>query len=71
MVECIFFYSQKVLLSFLIVIFQNQIRRIQDEIDRTESKLETMTTNEGGRKRGKKDDPKKSDKEVIFSELFY
>lgn len=30
-----------------------------------------MTTNEGGRKRGKKDDPKKSDKEVIFSELFY
>lgn len=52
------------LVLILIEIFQNQIRRIQDEIDRTESKLETMTTNEGGRKRGKKDDPKKNDKEV-------
>jgi hypothetical protein len=44
---------------------QCQIRRIQDEIDRTESKLETLSsTADTGKKRGKKDDSKRNDKEV-------
>jgi CCR4-NOT transcription complex subunit 3 len=45
-------------------ILQNQIRRIQDEIDRTEAKVEALSVAEAGRKRGKKEDVKKSDKEV-------
>ncbi|KAL7078783.1 hypothetical protein ACQ4LE_001934 [Meloidogyne hapla] len=41
-----------------------QIRRIQDEIDRTESKLETLSSSaDTGKKRGKKDDAKKNEKE--------
>ncbi|KAL3117087.1 hypothetical protein niasHT_007490 [Heterodera trifolii] len=41
-----------------------QIRRIQDEIDRTESKLETMSSMaDSNRKRGKKDEAKKNEKE--------
>ncbi|KAI1721082.1 NOT2 / NOT3 / NOT5 family domain-containing protein [Ditylenchus destructor] len=40
---------------------------LNDEIDRTESKLESMNTAEstGGRKRGKKEEAKKNDKEKI------
>lgn len=42
-----------------------QIRRIQDEIDRTESKLETLSSNpDMGKKRGKKDN-KGNDKERV------
>lgn len=49
----------------LIYAFQTQIRRIQDEIDVTESKLEILISSDGGRKRGgKKDDSKKNEKEV-------
>uniref|UniRef100_A0A915MXF9 CCR4-NOT transcription complex subunit 3 n=1 Tax=Meloidogyne javanica TaxID=6303 RepID=A0A915MXF9_MELJA len=41
-----------------------QIRRIQDEIDRTESKLETLSSSaDTGKKRGKKEDAKKNEKE--------
>ncbi len=44
---------------------QTQIRHLEDEIDKTEAKIETLgTTTEPGKKRGKKDEPKKSDKEV-------
>uniref|UniRef100_A0A914HT59 CCR4-NOT transcription complex subunit 3 n=1 Tax=Globodera rostochiensis TaxID=31243 RepID=A0A914HT59_GLORO len=43
-----------------------QIRRIQDEIDRTESKLETLSSMaDTNRKRGKKDDGKKNEKEKV------
>ncbi|KAI6212796.1 BMA-NTL-3, isoform c [Aphelenchoides besseyi] len=44
-----------------------QIRKIQDEIDRTESKIETFTTAaDTGRKRGKnKDEMKRADKEKV------
>ncbi|KAI6176878.1 hypothetical protein M3Y97_00846500 [Aphelenchoides bicaudatus] len=40
-----------------------QIRKIQDEIDRTESKIESCSSAETGKKRGKGKDDKKQEKE--------
>ncbi|KAI6230026.1 Not1 domain, CCR4-Not complex component [Aphelenchoides fujianensis] len=46
-----------------------QIRKIQDEIDRTESKIEAFVGKADGVKRAKKDDLKKADRGVKVSQL--
>jgi len=61
--SCLFFKFLKFFFNF----FKCQIRRIQDEIDRTESKLETLSSSaDTGKKRGKKEDAKKNEKEVFL-----
>ncbi|KHJ95978.1 Not1 domain, CCR4-Not complex component [Oesophagostomum dentatum] len=48
---------------------QNQIRELSDEADRTESQIESISTADGGKRRGKKEDGKKGEKEKRMEEL--
>lgn len=41
--------------------FQCQIRYLEDESDKTESQIESLSTSEQTRKKGKRDDPKKGE----------
>ncbi|VDK52562.1 unnamed protein product [Anisakis simplex] len=44
---------------------QCQIRFLEDESDKTESQIESISTTEQTRKKGKRDDPKKGEKEKL------
>ncbi|KHN84724.1 CCR4-NOT transcription complex subunit 3 [Toxocara canis] len=44
---------------------QCQIRYLEDESDKTESQIESLSTSEQTRKKGKRDDPKKGEKEKL------
>lgn len=46
-----------------------QIRCLEDEADKTESRIEMLATAEQTRKKGKRDDTKKGEKEVL--DFFY
>ena len=46
--------------------FKNCIRRLTDESDTAESKIESLGNADQVKKRGKKDEPKKADKEVCL-----
>ncbi|CAD6188526.1 unnamed protein product [Caenorhabditis auriculariae] len=48
---------------------QNLIRELNDEADRTEMLIESLTSSEVGKKRGKKDELKKGEKEKKVEEL--
>lgn len=49
--------------------FQSQIRLLEGKSDKTESQIESLTTTEQTRKKGKRDDPKKGEKEVCFRKV--